>query len=172
MTWTVRVERCGGLGERTMNPRLQEKYENEILPELKEKLGRTNRLSLPRLEKIVLNMGVGSAIQEKKHLEEKMRKLKAEWVLARELMSQKFAAFESRLEDKMNKLVDDVEKENIPLEEKIDQEKEKFAVRKKEFREKVAKKREEAAVHWQEFGGDLEKYYDSKVRMAMEFRTA
>jgi len=52
-----------------MNPRLQEKYENEILPELKEKLGRTNRLSLPRLEKIVLNMGVGSAIQEKKHLE-------------------------------------------------------------------------------------------------------
>jgi large subunit ribosomal protein L5 len=52
-----------------MNPRLQEKYENEILPELKEKLGRTNRLSLPRLDKIVLNMGVGSAIQEKKHLE-------------------------------------------------------------------------------------------------------
>ncbi len=52
-----------------MTPRLQEKYENEILPALKEQLGRTNRLSLPRLEKIVVNMGVGSAIQEKKHLE-------------------------------------------------------------------------------------------------------
>lgn len=52
-----------------MNPRLQDKYENETLPALIEKLGRTNRLSLPRLQKIVINMGVGSAIQEKKHLE-------------------------------------------------------------------------------------------------------
>lgn len=52
-----------------MVPRLKEKYENEVLPALKESLGRANRLSLPRLEKIVINMGVGSAIQEKKHLE-------------------------------------------------------------------------------------------------------
>ena len=52
-----------------MLPRLQERYEKEILPALQEALGRTNRLSLPRLEKIVVNMGVGSAIQEKKHLE-------------------------------------------------------------------------------------------------------
>ncbi|TVS17990.1 MAG: 50S ribosomal protein L5 [Planctomycetaceae bacterium] len=52
-----------------MAPRLKEKYETEILPALVESLGRSNRLSLPRLEKIVLNMGVGSAIQEKKHLE-------------------------------------------------------------------------------------------------------
>ena len=52
-----------------MVPRLKEKYENEILPALQESLGRSNRLSLPRLEKIVVNMGVGSAIQEKKHLE-------------------------------------------------------------------------------------------------------
>ena len=40
------------------------------MPALAEKLGRTNRLSLPRLEKIVINMGVGSAITEKKHLED------------------------------------------------------------------------------------------------------
>lgn len=52
-----------------MAPRLKEKYETEILPALIEILGRSNRLSLPRLEKIVINMGVGSAIQEKKHLE-------------------------------------------------------------------------------------------------------
>lgn len=52
-----------------MTPRLQEKYEQEILPALAEKLGRKNRLSLPKLEKIVVNMGVGSAIQEKKHME-------------------------------------------------------------------------------------------------------
>jgi large subunit ribosomal protein L5 len=52
-----------------MSPRLKEKYETEVLPALQESLGRKNRLSLPRLEKIVVNMGVGSAIQEKKHLE-------------------------------------------------------------------------------------------------------
>ena len=53
-----------------MVPTLQKKYEEEILPSLTESLGRNNRLSLPRLEKIVLNMGVGTAISEKKHLEE------------------------------------------------------------------------------------------------------
>ncbi len=41
-----------------------------MLPAWAEKLGRANRLSLPRLEKIVLNMGVGSAITEKKNLED------------------------------------------------------------------------------------------------------
>ena len=51
-------------------PRLQERYENEILPKLAESLGRKNRLSLPKLEKIVVSMGVGSAIADKKHLEE------------------------------------------------------------------------------------------------------
>lgn len=51
-------------------PRLQEKYHKEVLPRLIEKLGRTNRLSLPRLQKIVVNMGVGKAISEKKYLEE------------------------------------------------------------------------------------------------------
>ena len=56
-------------GVHIMIPRLQEKYEKEILPALVESLGRTNRMSLPRLEKIVVNMGVGSAVQEKKHLE-------------------------------------------------------------------------------------------------------
>jgi len=53
-----------------MIPRLQEQYEKEILPALAEKFGRTNRLSLPRLTKIVVNMGVGSAVAEKKHMEE------------------------------------------------------------------------------------------------------
>lgn len=51
-------------------PRLLEKYKKEILPALATKLGRTNIHSLPRLKKIVLNMGVGKAITEKKHLED------------------------------------------------------------------------------------------------------
>jgi large subunit ribosomal protein L5 len=53
-----------------MIPRLQETYEKEILPALAEKLGTKNRLALPRLQKIVVNMGVGTAISEKKHMEE------------------------------------------------------------------------------------------------------
>jgi large subunit ribosomal protein L5 len=51
-------------------PRLQEKYHKELLPALAVKLGRTNPMALPRLQKIVLNMGVGKAISEKKHMED------------------------------------------------------------------------------------------------------
>jgi large subunit ribosomal protein L5 len=51
-------------------PRLLEKYEKELLPALAEKLGRTNRHALPRLKKIIINMGVGEAIAEKKFLED------------------------------------------------------------------------------------------------------
>ena len=53
-----------------MNPRLQEKYDSEIRDSLAESLGRNNILSLPRIEKIVVNMGVGAATQEKKCMEE------------------------------------------------------------------------------------------------------
>jgi large subunit ribosomal protein L5 len=51
-------------------PRLKTRYEEEILPALRQKLGRENRLSLPRLQKIVVSMGVGSAMTDKKHIEE------------------------------------------------------------------------------------------------------
>jgi large subunit ribosomal protein L5 len=51
-------------------PRLKERYENEILPSLAKSLERANRLSLPRVTKIVVSMGVGSAISDKKHMEE------------------------------------------------------------------------------------------------------
>jgi large subunit ribosomal protein L5 len=51
-------------------PRLQTLYEEEIVPHLKQSLKRENRLSLPRLEKIVVSMGVGSATQDKKHVED------------------------------------------------------------------------------------------------------
>jgi len=51
-------------------PRLRVRYEQQVLPALAKQLGRTNRLSLPKMQKIVVNMGVGAAISEKKHLEE------------------------------------------------------------------------------------------------------
>ena len=50
-------------------PRLQQRYDKQVLPELAKQLGRTNRLALPRLEKIVVSMGVGSAITDKKNLD-------------------------------------------------------------------------------------------------------
>lgn len=53
-----------------MIPRLQEKYDKQIRGALAESLGRGNIHSLPRLQKIVVNMGVGAATQEKKCLEE------------------------------------------------------------------------------------------------------
>ena len=57
-------------------PRLLERYQKEILPALAEKFGRTNRHSLPKLVKIVVNMGVGKAASEKKHLEEALDGMK------------------------------------------------------------------------------------------------
>ena len=40
---------------------LKDKYVNEVVPKLREKLGMTNRLRLPRLVKVVVNMGIGVA---------------------------------------------------------------------------------------------------------------
>jgi large subunit ribosomal protein L5 len=57
-------------------PRLMEKYEQEILPKLAQQFGRTNRHSLPKLTKIVVNMGVGKAVAEKKYLEEALEVMK------------------------------------------------------------------------------------------------
>lgn len=53
-----------------MTPRLLEKYNQTIIESLTKKLGKTNIHSVPRLQKIVVNMGVGSAIADKKYLEE------------------------------------------------------------------------------------------------------
>ena len=51
-------------------PRLLEKYSKEILPALGKKFGRENLLSLPKLSKIVLNMGVGKALQDKDRMKQ------------------------------------------------------------------------------------------------------
>jgi large subunit ribosomal protein L5 len=55
--------------------RLMDRYQNEILPRLAEKLNRKNRLSLPRLQKIVINMGVGKALQDKNRMEQAVENL-------------------------------------------------------------------------------------------------
>ena len=55
--------------------RLQERYKSEIIKRLGEKLGRTNPMSLPKLQKIVVNMGVGKALQDKNRMEQAAEQL-------------------------------------------------------------------------------------------------
>ena len=50
--------------------RLMDRYQKEITKQLAQKLGRTNPHSLPKLEKIVVNMGVGKALQDKNRMEQ------------------------------------------------------------------------------------------------------
>ncbi|MBT4483979.1 MAG: 50S ribosomal protein L5 [Candidatus Latescibacteria bacterium] len=52
-----------------MAPRLKEKYKNEIAPALMKEFGFKNPMQIPSLEKIVVNIGVGEAVQEMKLLE-------------------------------------------------------------------------------------------------------
>ncbi len=56
-------------------PRLREKYRKEIIPALMEKFKYKNIMQVPRLEKIVINMGVGEATQNVKELEVAMKEL-------------------------------------------------------------------------------------------------
>ena len=46
--------------------RLQEQYKTELVPQLMEKLSITNRMAVPRISKITLNMGVGEALTDRK----------------------------------------------------------------------------------------------------------
>ena len=50
-------------------PRLRERYEQDVVPALTKKFGYTSAMQVPRLQKIVLNMGVGEAKQNAKMLE-------------------------------------------------------------------------------------------------------
>ncbi len=55
--------------------RLQDKYRQEVLPVLAKELGRTNAHALPALQKIVVSMGLGKAIGERKRLDEAVEHL-------------------------------------------------------------------------------------------------
>ena len=55
--------------------RLNEQYKKEIIPKLKEDLGVTNTMSVPKIEKITINMGLGSALGDKKVLESALEEL-------------------------------------------------------------------------------------------------
>ncbi len=56
-------------------PRLKEKYETEVKPALKERFGISNDLAVPRLTKIVVNMGVKGSVENKSKLDAAVRDL-------------------------------------------------------------------------------------------------
>ena len=49
--------------------RLQEHYVNVVGPALREEFGYSNQYEIPRLEKVVINMGVGAAVQDSKKID-------------------------------------------------------------------------------------------------------
>ena len=58
-------------------PRLKADYEQTIVKAMTEKFGYKNRLEVPRLDKIVINMGVGEATQDKKKVESAAAEMQA-----------------------------------------------------------------------------------------------
>jgi large subunit ribosomal protein L5 len=61
----------------TERPRLKQRFDAEVRPQLKETLGLGNIMEVPRFEKIVINMGVGRATQQPSLLEGAVRDLTA-----------------------------------------------------------------------------------------------
>jgi len=55
--------------------RLYERYKNEIVPKLMEQFGIKNRLAVPRLQKITVNMGIGKAVENPKRVEDAAKSL-------------------------------------------------------------------------------------------------
>ncbi|HEV2737053.1 MAG TPA: 50S ribosomal protein L5 [Candidatus Elarobacter sp.] len=58
-----------------MAARLREKYQTEVVPKLKERFDYKNPMMVPKLEKVVINMSVGEAIQNSKALEKAVDEL-------------------------------------------------------------------------------------------------
>lgn len=54
---------------KSASPRMKQRYDDVIVKAMTEKFGYTNRLQVPRLDKITLNMGVGEASQDKKKVQ-------------------------------------------------------------------------------------------------------
>jgi large subunit ribosomal protein L5 len=63
------------VAEAQVKPRLKTRYEEEIAPALRKRFGYGNPMQVPRIEKIVLNMGVGEAKQDSKMLDAAMEQL-------------------------------------------------------------------------------------------------
>ena len=64
------------IGQMTYTPRLKDRYRKQIVPALMKQLGYGNVMQVPRLEKVVVNKGVGDASADKKALDNAMDELR------------------------------------------------------------------------------------------------
>ena len=60
-----------------MSVRLQDKYNDEIIKNLVEKFKYNNRMQIPKLDKVVINMGVGEAVKDSKKIDSAVSELAA-----------------------------------------------------------------------------------------------
>ena len=60
-----------------MATRLRERYQREIVPALMQDFGYTNRFAVPKLSKVVLNMGLGEAVQNSKIIDSALEEMTA-----------------------------------------------------------------------------------------------
>ena len=65
------------MAEKAYTPRLKKDYDERIAKAMTEKFGYKNKLEVPKLEKIVINMGVGEATQDKKKVESAAAEMQA-----------------------------------------------------------------------------------------------
>jgi large subunit ribosomal protein L5 len=61
----------------TYTPRMKKLYDDRIAKAMTEKFGYKNRMEVPKIEKIVINMGVGEATQDKKKVEQAASEMEA-----------------------------------------------------------------------------------------------
>ena len=58
-------------------PRLREKYEKDVIPKMMKEFGYKNKMQVPRLHKIVVNMGLGEALQNPKIIDSSSKEMAA-----------------------------------------------------------------------------------------------
>ncbi len=61
--------------EEKVPPRVLDKFRNEVAPALREQFGYSNDMMIPKLTKIVVNMGIGKALENKARIEHAVREL-------------------------------------------------------------------------------------------------
>lgn len=63
------------MAEQAYEPRLKTQYRERVRPAMKEKFGYTNEMQVPKIEKIVINMGIGEAVADSKKAQAAMKDL-------------------------------------------------------------------------------------------------
>ena len=61
--------------EEKVPPRVLDKFRSEVAPALREQFGYSNEMMIPKLTKIVVNMGIGKALENKARIEHAVREL-------------------------------------------------------------------------------------------------